>query len=356
MSDHPSHRTHLRRYLAGGYALFIVYASLAPFTGWQEQGVSLLEVMTAPLAQTFTWFDFVINLLAYLPFGFLLQMLLRPHLPPRSGLVLALLLGCGMSLLMEYAQLYLPSRVSSNSDLLSNSMGVLLGALLALRVEAQAWFARLRRWYDGRFRRGGSSDFGAALLAMWVFVQLNPSLPMLGSVFISQMAPTPFEAAQAQPFNWLEALAVALNLLMPGVLLLILLRQPRHALNLLVLALALVTLAKFVIAAVLLKSWALLLWVNSESMLGVLAGLILLAVARYLRPGWLLGMAMLAVLAYIALAHWVMDSNMPAGTLRLFHWHYGHMLHYNGLSQLLALLFPLLLLGYLVWVMRQKRR
>src|SRR5512147_3309981 len=93
----PPPRTHLRSYLAGGYALFIVYASLSPFSGWQEQGLGFAEILLSPLEQTFTWFDFGINLLAYIPFGFLLTMMLRSHFPSHVGVGvgMAMLLGVG---------------------------------------------------------------------------------------------------------------------------------------------------------------------------------------------------------------------------------------------------------------------
>ena len=35
-------RARLRTWLAIGYALFIVYASLSPFSGWREQGLDFL--------------------------------------------------------------------------------------------------------------------------------------------------------------------------------------------------------------------------------------------------------------------------------------------------------------------------
>ncbi len=344
------HRTHLRSYLAAGYALFIAYASLSPFSGWQEQGLDFLEILFSPLGQTFTWFDFGINLLAYLPFGFLLAMMLRSRFPA-SGVLLAVVPGLAMSLLMEYAQMYLPARVSSNSDLISNGAGVVCGALLAVNIETQEWFARMQQWYGRWFQRGSVSDFGLALLALWMFAQINPSLPMLGSVFISEVARSPFEVVPVLPFNWLECAAVALNLLMPGVLLLTLLRERRHTLNLLLLALGVVTLAKFVIAAVLLKSWALLVWLNSEAMFGIVAGVLLVMLASRLAQRKLIFYAVLAVLGYMVLVHWVMGGGgTPAGAMRLYHWHYGHMLNYNALSQIVALLFPLLLLGYLGWL------
>jgi VanZ family protein len=348
-------RTHLRGYLAAGYALFIVYASLSPFSGWQEQGLSLVEVMGAALKLTFTWFDFSVNLLAYLPFGFFLAMMLRSRFPGVQGLLLAVLLGALLSLLMEYAQMYLPSRVSSNSDLLSNSAGALCGALIAAYLAKHAGYVRLQLWHAHWFSRGHRSDAGLALLALWMFAQVNPSLPMLGSVFISEVVHSPFEAVPVAPFSWLECAAVALNLLMPGVLLLTLLRAPRYAVNVLLLALGVVTLVKFLVAAMLLKSWALLLWLNSEAMFGIFAGVLLVLGAGRLSRRSLVIVAAIAVIAYMVLVHWVMGASSPEHAMRLYHWHYGHMLNYNELSQVVVLLFPLLLLGYLGWVWRLQR-
>ena len=119
-------------------------------------------------------------------------------------------------------------------------------------------------------------------MALWMFAQVNPSLPMLGNVFISEVARPLFEVARDEPFSWLGSLTVALNLLMLGMLLLTLLRQRRHAVSALLLVLSLVALTKFVAAAVLLKSWALLLWLNSEAMLGIFAGTLLLVAANWL--------------------------------------------------------------------------
>ena len=42
----------------------------------------------------------------------------------------------------------------------------------------------------------------------------------------------------------------------------------------------------------------------------------------------------------------LLDSS-PSAAMRLYYWHYLHMLNYNGLSQLVVVLFPILLLGYL---------
>ena len=111
----------LRTYLAAGYALFIVYASLSPFSGWQEQGLKFSAVLEAKLLLQYTWFDVAANLLAYLPFGLLLGLALRARCGTLWSVLLATLGGLALSGAMEYAQMYLPSLISSNLDLLTNS-------------------------------------------------------------------------------------------------------------------------------------------------------------------------------------------------------------------------------------------
>lgn len=342
-----SPRYRLQRYLVAGYALFIVYVSLSPFAGWQEQGLYFIDVLTAPLAQTFTWFDFSLNCFSYFPFGFLLAYVLRNHRPVPQVMILATLIGLALSVTMEYAQMYLPVRVSSNSDLLSNTAGTLFGSIFALKIAQYAWFSSVEDWHEKWFKRGKTSDFGLALLALWMFAQINPSLPMLGSVFVREVARWPFDIVPATPFNWLESAEVALNLLLLGILLLTLMRERRYTLNALLLVLSAVTLIKFVAAAVLLKSWALLLWLNSEAVLGIIIGLLLLIGAMRLLRIRLLIFGALAAFSYFMLVQGLLLSSTPSAAMRMYYWHYLHMLNYNGLSQLALVLFPLLLLGYL---------
>lgn len=340
-------RALLRSYLTAGYALFIVYASLSPFSGWQEQGLEFFAVLASPLRQTYSWFDAISNLLAYLPFGLLLGMTLRANFNAVASVVLATLAGLMLSGSMEYTQMYLPNRISSNFDLLMNSLGTLGGALLAVSIIPRAWFFHLMHLRFNLFRQGAGVDFGLALVLLWMFAQINPSLPMLGNVFITEMARKPFVPPPIEPFSWLESTAVALNLLMLGMLLLTLLRSRRHAVVALVLVLGVIALAKFIAAAVLLKSWALLLWLNGEAMLGIVFGVLLMTFIGWLAKPFLIRLAVFVAGLYLVLAHGVLDSGAPSSAMRLYQWHFGHLLNYNGLSQTVMLIFPLLLMGYL---------
>jgi len=347
-SRHISQRHRLQRYLVAGYALFIVYVSLSPFTGWQEQGLYFIDMLTAPLTQTFTWFDAILNGFAYVPLGFLIAYMLRNHLPVSFILLIATLTGLSLSTSMEFAQMYLPSRVSSNSDLFSNSIGSFCGAAIALAIAKYDWFEQIEIWHDKWLHHGKFSDFGLALLALWIFAQINPSLPMLGSVFIGAAARWPFDIVQPAPLNWLECAGVALNLVLLGILLSTLLRDRHHTVKGMLLVLCAVTLAKFIAAAVLLKSWALFLWMNSEAMLGILAGLILLMSALRLPRHWLFAFGAMAATLYLVLVQNLLFGTPSSAVMRLYHWHYVHMLNYNGLSKFIILLFPVLFLAYLM--------
>ena len=341
-------RARLRTWLAIGYALFIVYASLSPFTGWREQGLNFTEVLAAPLSLTYTAFDTVVNLLSYLPFGLLAGLMLRARFGAPISAMLALCLGILLSAGMEYLQMYLPGRISSNMDLLSNSMGALAGTLLAMSMSSRTRiFSRLMHWRGSLFQHGKEMDFGLALLVLWIFGQINPSLPMLGNVFISEAARQPFVMLPPAPFDMWESSAVALNLLMLGTLMLTLLRVPRNTITVLPVVLSVVALAKFITAALLLKSWALLLWINSEAVLGMLLGMLLLLAMLWLPRSATIVSGAVVALGYFVIVNFVFDDNTPAAAMSIYHWHYGHLLNYNGLAQTIALIFPLLLLFHL---------
>jgi hypothetical protein len=142
-----------------------------------------------------------------------------------------------------------------------------------------------------------------------------------------------------------------LNLLMLGTLLMTLLRVPRHIINTLLVVLGGVAVVKFSTAAVLLKSSALLLWINGEAMLGIASGMVLLLIGvRLPRKGLIyLGAAM--TLGYFILVNLDIPRNSPALGMSVYQWNQGHLRNYNGLAQTISLIFPVLLLWHL-WRVR----
>jgi len=184
----PHAHSLLRRYLLAGYVLLIVYASLSPFTGWQAPDSGFLEVLTSSRKPSYTAFDAIANGFAYLPLGLLLTLTLHTRFRPLQCVGGATLVALLLSLAMEYLQSYLPMRASTGMDVLANGLGALGGALLAVWIAPQGWFMRATEWRIALFQRGAGVDFGLALTMLWMFAQINPSLPMLGNVFITEAA------------------------------------------------------------------------------------------------------------------------------------------------------------------------
>jgi hypothetical protein len=90
------------------------------------------------------------------------------------------------------------------------------------------------------------------------------------------------------------------------------------------------------------------LWLNGEAMFGIFSGVLMMALIGWVARSFLIRLGAVVAVLYLVLAHGVLDSGSPSAAMRLYQWHYGHLLNYNGLSQTGMLVFPLLLLGYLL--------
>jgi VanZ family protein len=78
------------------------------------------------------WKDVFVNILGFIPFGFAVYAWLRKNGERKSAaaMIIAILLGAGISLFIELLQVYLPTRDSSLTDVLNNILGTYIGARL----------------------------------------------------------------------------------------------------------------------------------------------------------------------------------------------------------------------------------
>lgn len=169
-----------RRWLvaAGAYALLIVYASLFPLSGWTATSDPLgwLRLATGP--RHLPRADLLVNVLAYVPLGLAIAAGLSAFVGRASSIALAAFLGFCLSFGIETAQSYLPSRVSSLSDLLANSLGSLLGGLSIWLVGSENQFGRvILRLRENWIRPGKRAQLGLVALGLWGVAQLSPLLP-----------------------------------------------------------------------------------------------------------------------------------------------------------------------------------
>ena len=332
--------------LAVAWSLLVIYASLFPFSGWRDAGLTPLAFLTTAWPRYFTGFDIAVNLLAYLPLGLFWAAALLEHLPPSGAFFTALAIGSGLSFCVEVVQNYLPSRVPSNLDFASNTLGVALGALAGgLWGRTLLDGGRLYRWRQQRFIPGTSGDFGLMLLALWLLTQLNPENILFGSGNLRNLIglppALPFEAARFNRFELAMAVLQTFGVASIGALL-ARRRSFRWPLALIAAGLA----VKSAAFLALMQGLHGLVWATPATLGGLALGLALWGAAMALTPGLRRAMAALSLMLASVLANLMPDNPYFADTLRV--WQQGHFLNFNGLTHLASAVWPYFAL---LWLM-----
>jgi VanZ family protein len=339
------------------YAALIVYASLAPWSGWRDLGVSPWAFLTAPLPRYITSFDVAVNVAGYAPFGAIGVLALHPRLRGARAVLVAMLAGVLLSAGIEALQTYLPQRISSNVDLAANSAGVALGALAAAPfAEALIDRGRLARLRAQWFARDATTAL--LLLAFWPLAQIHagPMLFGLGEVqptldaiarFFGFAAPqlgrTGFGPAE---FVMAEAIVTASAVLAAG-LTLAAVAAPRAPRTALALALVIIALATRALAyAVQFGPEHAFAWITPGAVGGLTVGVLALVVASAGPPRALLRLAVLAVVVLLVAVNVVPDNPYHANWLQ--GWRPGRLVHFSAAAGWIAALWPYALLLWLL--------
>ncbi|BEU73336.1 VanZ family protein [Ralstonia syzygii subsp. indonesiensis] len=352
--------------------MLVVYASLYPFSGWVDTGVSPFAYLTAPLPRYNTLFDLLTNIWGYMPLGMLVVLSLHPRITGWRAVALAMLAGLLLSGAMEAAQTYLPTRISSNVDLAANTVGALLGGIVmapfAVRLIDRGGLRRLRwRWFEPQ------ATFAIPLLLLWPFAQIFPQeflFSMGGMVRSILLDPSPdafltgiihslfpglfdwHDRLQAHPEalrrqELLEALITACSWVGTGLLATVAMRRGAPVLRLLAALLA---------SALLVKAGATLLqfpaagawdWLSSGGRFGLVVGSLVLVLLVRLPRGLRGALAMLLLLALIVLSNVLPPG--PYSWVSAQGWRLGRFVHFNSLSQWIGWVWPFLGVGYLAW-------
>lgn len=344
------------------YLLLIVYASWFPFSGWRSNGLPLLSFMNLVKQRYWTGFDVIVNIVGYVPLGVLLVLALYPLVRGVWAALLATILGFLVSGTMEAVQNFLPSRVPSNLDLLTNSAGAFIGAclgpLLARGLLLEGRLNRLRqRWFAPH------ASQGLVLLAMWPLAQIYPQsflfghgqvLPIisgwLSKLFdedidlVAMLRPGP---AMSVEQYWLsETIITACGMTGAALTLLCLLRRgaPRYTLVLVMVGAALFV--KALASSLLFRPDNAFVWITPGAEGGFLIGLIMLAGLAFAPH---LAQRRLAVVTLILSL--IVVNTIPANpyfTLSLQGWVQGKFLNFNGAAQFLSLMWPFFALWFLL--------
>lgn len=343
------------RYLLVGYTLLIAYASLYPFTSWRGALDNPLGFLLDDWPPYYTVADLVLNVVAYGPLGFLLALALLPYMRPGNAALLTTLASTLLSIVMEVLQHFVPLRVASNLDVLTNGLGAMMGALLAVAA-GERWLlsGHLYRLRQRIFLSGAGIDVGFVILLAWLFTQLNPEVWLFGNGELPWFGLSDGFAFTPASYRWLETGVTAVNL--AGICLLVTaLARVRQGLESALLAyMAVAFTLKGLGALALFRPGDPVLWLTPGSMLGLPAGLVLYLVLARLPRAAMAMCAALLIAAGFVLVNIAPDNPYLQASVRT--WRHGHFLSFSGLTQLAAALWPVTACAYLTWLAVRVRR
>ena len=344
------------------YLLLIVYASWFPFSGWRSSGLSPFAFINLQPQRWWTGFDVMVNIVGYAPLGVLFILSMYPAVRGMWAVLLTAVAGILVSGTMETVQNFLPSRVPSNLDLLTNSAGCLAGAL------AGAYFAPMlldqSRLY--RLRRRWFSPYasqGLVLVALWPLAQVYPQgylfgngqvLPLL-SEWLSDWLDTDIDlvtmlrgdAIMSVEQYWLsETIITACGMTGAVLTLLCLTRRgaPRMALILALLGTGL--LVKTLASSLFFAPDNALLWVTPGAEGGFLIGLIMLSGLAFAPQVAQRRLAVVTLVLSLIVVNTIPANPYFVSTIQA--WQQGKFLNFNGAAQFLGMAWPIFALWFLL--------
>jgi VanZ family protein len=333
------------------YAAVLIYASINPFIGWQTPRV--FTILSWP--KYITFFDVLINVLAYIPFGALLAAWLaqrgriRTWRHPRLTAWISTVLVAGLfSITLELIQAFLPMRVSSPLDIITNTAGGALGATLTMLPFGRRLITAAMHWRMQFFADHQSTSWGLLLLAIWFVAQLNPAIPFFEAGLISPTDPTNIDPAlnthlsAYDPLVLLpQAVGVALNVGAFALFVSLILHPQKPVLLNIGLVLVAGLMAKLMMAALLLKAPLFAASLSPATVIGLTSGLILFVFFSKISYRWRAFWATLLVFAGGVMSKLSSVYSALDETLRIFNWPYGQLANFASLTRWLNEIWPL---------------
>lgn len=336
------------------YALLLLYSGLAPWSGWRDLGIDAFAYLTAPLPRYMTGFDLAVNIGAYLPLGVLGVFALHPRVRGARAVALVTLAAALLSGTIEALQTYLPTRISSNVDLLTNTLGALAGAAVAAPLSASLIDrGRLLEWRRRWFERDATGVLMA--LALWPAAQIYPEPMLFGNGNLRDMLEPlvtalggrwlQFGVESFGPAEYVlvEAFVIAAAILAAGLALSSILRRDAPRFRLLIVLIGAALLTKSVANAVQFGPERALAWMTPGAFGGLSIAALSLAAAAGGSRRWQAAVAWIAVLALLVAVNATPDN--PYHLAQLQQWRQGRLLNFNALAHWLSTLWPLFLAG-----------
>ena len=327
----------------------IAYASLYPFLPLRlPHGDALAAFFMRPRYTLES--DVVLNVLAYIPLGLLARLHFGARgtrLPPFA---LAVALGALLSLAMEVAQFFIPNRVASLQDVVANTAGTTIGALLFVDPVYSLLTRPLGEFRERLLIPGAWGDAGLALLVLWTLAQLNPALPFFGAGNIASSGLATQETALPQ---WT---AVGMGVCGFGLFVSAILAADRGSLRTTLVLLSAALWLKFMAASFMLQPHFAEEWLSLGRVAGLGAGIAALVLLRRLPRLARMYLAFVLLLA-AALFSKVFGSYSASDELvKLFRWPYGQLAGFATLTRFLHEGWAFLAVAYLIALFLHERR
>ena len=183
------------------------------------------------------------------------------------------------------------------------------------------------------------------MLGLWLFIPLSPEILLFGAGDLRQALDLPGAVPfAADTFMLIEAAITALNAVAVGLLLRHLAARLSLAYLLVPTFLAAGLLVRTIAAAVLVGPGNAFTWLTPGAQMGFTVGCLVLAVAMPLPATGRLILAALALMAGTVLVNLAPPN--PYSLAALAAWRQGHFLNFNGLTRVVAILWPFLTLPF----------
>lgn len=351
------------------FTLLIIYASLYPFTGWRNIGVHPFSYLTDKLPYYRTYFDIWTNIVGYMPLGMLMIFALYPNLKSYKAFLVACLFGILLSGSMEAIQTYIPTRVPSILDLLTNSCGTILGACLGLWTRTyflkKGFFIQLRdKWFVPTASRG------LVVIGLWPLALIYPQNHVFGlghffalfSDWFSSAFDTPIDLTtlwintfQLRPeAYWLADIIITVCGFTSALLtLFVLLKRQAPKLRITLCFVIIMAAIKTLSCALFFEPENAFIWITPGTIAGLILSVPILVGLSFAPQAIKKRMAIVALILGLLVVNFIPDNPYFIETLQT--WSQGNFLNFNGAAQFLAILLPFLALWYLFHPVHKKQ-
>jgi len=344
------------------YLLLIVYASWFPFSGWRSSGLSPFTFLNLQPQRYWTGFDVMVNIVGYMPLGVLFVLSMYPAVRGIWAVLLTGIAGLLVSGTMETVQNYLPSRVPSNLDLLTNAGGCLAGAFIgayfaSMLLDESRLYRLRRRWFSPY------ASQGLVLVALWPLAQVYPQgylfgngqvLPLL-SEWLSDWLDTDIDlvtllrgdAIMSVEQYWLsETIITACGMTGAALTLLCLTRRGAPRMLLILALLAAGVIVKTLASSLFFAPDNAFLWLTPGAEGGFLIGLIMLAGLAFAPQVAQRRLAVVTLVLSLIVVNTIPANPYFVSTIQA--WQQGKFLNFNGAAQFLGMAWPIFALWFLL--------